>query len=111
MIDRFPVSSREGARIYHEIDADVYSIFGTSNLAGEVAAYCRDTGKKFVLFVASDSNLKDVYEIDGHSLNVYGDNRFICEFAIREADLIFAQTENQQRLLSERYGKKKHYCA
>lgn len=98
--------SAEKVRVYREVDADIYCVFGVTNVAGEVASFCKETGKKFVLFIASDSNLDDVYAEDEHSHNVYGDDKRLCEYAIRGADLVFVQTEKQGRLLLDRYGKR-----
>lgn len=91
--------------IYRAIDADVYCIFGVSNLAAEVAAYCETAGKRFVLFAGSDQDFSSTYQACSDELNLYGSVADRCYYAIMQADLVISQTRKQADLLRERFGK------
>jgi len=93
-------------KVYEEIDADIYCVFGVTNLAGEVAAFCRNKGKRFVLFLADETNLDTAYTSGVLATNVYGDWFHVCQYAISHADLIIAQLESQRELLWQRFARK-----
>jgi hypothetical protein len=91
--------------IYDTINADIYAVFGVSNLAGEVAAFCQDRHRKFILFLADSINLDERYQPNAHGTDVYGNSFAVCHYALAHADLIVAQLESQRQLLLERFGQ------
>jgi len=92
-------------KTYSRIDADIYCVLGVANLSGEIAAYCKDADKRFVLFIGSDKNLNADYQPTSTERNHYGDLHHVCHYAIANADLIFTQHETQNRLLKDRFDK------
>jgi hypothetical protein len=91
--------------IYDIIDADIYAVFGVSNLAGEVAAFCKARGKRFILFLADIINLDQRYKPRAKGTDVYMNSFSVCHYAIEHAHLIVAQLESQRQLLKERFGR------
>ncbi len=91
--------------IYERIGADIYAAFGVHNLAGEIAAYCHQRERQFVLFLADLVNLDERYRPDMHGRDVYGSEFHVCHYAIQNADMIVAQLETQRHLLQQRFGK------
>ena len=83
-------------RVYDTINADVYCVAGAHALSAEVVAYCRERGKLFVLFIASNSDLSANYQPDSHVPNPYGVPGYLCHYSIANADLIITQTQTRQ---------------
>jgi glycosyltransferase involved in cell wall biosynthesis len=100
---RFDNPSRR--RVLDEIGADVYASFGTHHVAAEVIAFCRRRGCRSVLFVSSDYDLLAEYHQGSRFLNIYGELGHICHFGLARADVIVAQTAQQQVLLRERFRR------
>ena len=96
----------EKIHIYIEVNADVYCIFGVSNMAAELAAYCKHEMKKFILFSSSDEDFSDRYYPGSLEKNYYGSNGSLCYYVIMEANLIVTQTKRQAQLLLNRFGRK-----
>jgi len=92
-------------RIYEAIDADIYCTFTVSDLAAEIAAFCRAKDKKFVLFSGSDIDFSEEYRADSTDRNIYGASHSLCHYSIKNADLIFVQTDHQLQLTRERFRK------
>lgn len=81
-------------------DADVYYQNCGECATGQVALWCRRKHKPFVFSVASDADCVIPHEgISCHR------ERILCQFGIRSADHIIAQTERQRRLLRTNYGR------
>jgi|GEM_PF-254386 len=91
--------------IYDRIDADVYWVLGVTNLAGEVCAYTRQNGKKFLLMAGSDMNFSDMYYAGSQEIDSYGNVGHLCHFAITHADCIVTQTNHQADLCHENFGR------
>lgn len=91
---------------YRAIDADIYCIFGVSNLSAELAAFCEQEHKKFVLFTACDADLSATYTESSKKLNTYGASEFLCAYSLQRADLIITQTRQQSTLVENRFHKK-----
>jgi hypothetical protein len=85
--------------IYEEIDADIYCVFGVSGLTAQVAAYCKHTGKKLILFIASEYDINPLYKSNSKIKNVYGNPAFLCHYALTQADVVIAQTHVQAQKL------------
>lgn len=92
-------------RIYRKLNADIYCAVGVSKLTAEIAVFCRQYGKKFVLFSGSDMDFSGDYHAGSQEINIYGNIGNVCYYVIENADLIITQTAAQSRLLMERFGK------
>jgi glycosyltransferase involved in cell wall biosynthesis len=86
---------RDTTRIYEQIDADAYCVFGVSELAAQVAAYCAAFGKKIIVLANSDENFSPVD--DPARSDVY-------YRAVMAADVFVTQTESQRQMLRDRFG-------
>lgn len=90
---------------YLEIDADAYITITISNLAAEIAVFCKQYKKKYILLIGSDSDLSEDYRPDSREQNIYGSHHDMCYYAIMQADHIVTQTNYQSQLLKERFGR------
>lgn len=90
---------------YVSIDADIYCTFGVSNLSSEISEFCKRQGRKFVLFLASEYDLSDIYHAGSQEKNIYGVPGALCYDSIMGADRIVAQTDIQANLLKSRFGR------
>jgi len=95
----------EKTRIYKQVDADVYCGFGVSPLTAEIAAFCRKSGKRFLLFAGSDIDFSAKYRPEAREVNPDGPRGDICYYALMHADLILTQTDTQRKILQERFGR------
>ena len=104
VIDRRAFSSRavDGLAV---AEADVYCVFGMNNLAAEVAAYCRSSGKKMILLAGSDINFSEDYYERSKLVDGYGVVGDLAWYSAMTADVIVVQTEQQARLCKERYNR------
>ncbi len=100
----YRVASRK-THLYGRIDADIYCAFGATWLSAEVAAFCEEAGKKFVLFGSSDVDFSEDYRPDSRKMNAYRSRVDLCYYSIARADLVVTQTTTQSELLRERFGK------
>lgn len=91
--------------IYRQIDADLYCCFGASNLSAEVAAFCRQAGKKYLLFIAGDGDLSPKYYSGSTEIDRYGSLGHLCYYTLQQADQIIIQTQNQAEALRARFGR------
>ena len=94
----------EKLETYQRVDADVYCTFGVGNATADIAAFCRAHGKKFVLFAGSSDDFSASYRADSIEYNAYGSRGDVCHYAIRNADAVITQTDDQKRLLRERFS-------
>ncbi len=97
--DRVPVPAPAYIAAMRRANADVYLQRGGAVLTGDVAAYCKLTGRKFVFMAAHDwdcdfSHRKGAQSLSG-AYYVTG---------LRAADLVFAQSALQRNLLGEHHG-------
>lgn len=99
-----PVDTRHFAA-WAAADADIYGIFGVSDLAATLAVFCRRHGKKMVLFLSTDTDLSPGYRARSFQTNDYGSRAAWNHHALMSADLIVAQTRRQQALLAERFAR------
>lgn len=91
---------------YQAIDADIYCMFGVSAYTAELIAYLRRVGKKSVLFLGSNKDLSQKYLKDPDKCNDYGSPNWLCRFAIEHADHILAQSDEQKKILFDRFHRK-----
>jgi len=80
-------------------DADVYYHNSAEYVTGQVAAWCRMHGRKFVYSVASDP------ACDSHLplLKTFRE-RFLYRYGLRKADRVIVQTHKQTAMLREGWG-------
>jgi len=90
---------------YIDVDADVYITITVSDLAAEIAAFCKLYNKKYILLIGSDPDLSESYHQDSDGSNIYGSLNNLCYYAIMQADDIVTQTNYQSQLLKERFGR------
>lgn len=91
--------------VFGEIGADVCIGFGTSYVTAQMVASCKKYGQTSVLFLASDLNLSEQYRLGATEKDPEGEVAGVCYYALAEADYILVQTEQQRRLLKERFGR------
>jgi glycosyltransferase involved in cell wall biosynthesis len=96
---------RECISIYDKVDADVYILHGNSELAAELAFYCRRRGKKYVFLAGSDGDYHPGYKMDSEALGLYGLPGYLMVYAIENATLHIAQNEHQRELLGKYYRR------
>jgi len=88
-----------------DVPADLVCVFGVHHYAANVVATARKSDKRSLLFLASDTDLDERYATQDAARNDYRQLAHMCRFALLNADKIIAQTETQQRLLLERFGR------
>ena len=92
-------------KVYKQINADIYCIFGNTNLSYEVATFCKKNNKKFILFSASDIDFSEKYQAESIEKDIYGSFYSLCYYSIKNADLIVCQTQYQKKILSDYFNK------
>lgn len=90
---------------YLEVDADVYITITVSDIAAEIAAFCNQYNKKFILIIGVDPDLSEDYRPDSREQNIYSSYHDMCYYSIMQADHISTQTNYQTQLLKERFGR------
>lgn len=91
--------------VFKKVDADIYVASGVHETAAEVAAFCRHYGKTFILLAASDYDFAPEHAENTWEKDRYDSYGHLCYYAIQQADAIVTQTQLQQRLLKERFGR------
>lgn len=91
--------------IYDKCDADIYVTFGVNHIGAELAKYCKWKNKRYALFIADDTDVQAAYTPTSSGTNDYDMRNDLCYYSIVNADIIFAQTNFQQQMLFERFGK------
>ena len=88
------------------VDADAFLTFGVVNMtSAAVIASAKARGRPAVLFLGSDSDLDERFRPDSDYVSPYGDPAPLCAWIIDQADMILAQTPDQQKTLKERFGR------
>ncbi len=93
------------ARHLEQIPCDVFCTFGVQSVSATVIASAHAQKKPAVLVLGSDGDLDPQFLTDPDYVNPYGDRTPTCLFILREADAIVCQTEEQRRLLKERFDR------
>lgn len=83
--------------IYGNINADVYVAFGLTNQANELAHFCTEWGKRFVLSIAHDIDFDFLIEASGK--DDYDSKRELKAETLGLADCVVAQTPKQAEML------------
>ena len=89
--------------LFCDLPSDVLCVMGVHHYAANVVHSAKTSGKRSVLFLASETDLDERY--NEHSLNDYRQQSHMCRFALQNADLIVAQTERQKSLLADRFNR------
>jgi glycosyltransferase involved in cell wall biosynthesis len=95
----------QSAPHFQSIDCDVFCTFGVQTVSATVIASAHAAGKKAVLVLGSDGDLDPKFLTDPDYVNPYGDRASVCRFILEKADVIVVQTEEQRRVLKERFGR------
>lgn len=90
---------------YSDIDCDVFCTFGVQMNSAKVIASASKAGKPTVLVLGSDGDLDERFKTDPAYVNPYGDRAPVCQWILGQATRIVCQTEEQKRLLSERFSR------
>jgi len=86
--------------------ADVYYVSGAGALAGQVAMFTRVYGRKLVVRIASNS------DCDPRTLLIrFWRDKRLYQYGLKHADLVLAQTPEQQRTLLHNFGRTSRVAA
>jgi glycosyltransferase involved in cell wall biosynthesis len=85
--------------------ADVLCTFGVQSHSATVIASAHAAHRPAVLVLGSDGDLDEQYGPESTFVSPYGDRGDVCWRILQEADVIVAQTPEQQRVLKERFGR------
>lgn len=85
---------------------DIICCFGNNYRSAETIADCKRVGTVTVLCLASDLDLSDTYSPGAKGANDYGEPRWMCHYAVANADYVVVQSETQRRMLRDRFGRK-----
>lgn len=91
--------------LFRSIGADAFLAFGVNALSAETIASCRRYGGTSILLLAANVDLSEEYRAASRAVNAYSAMAGTCYYAIKSADLIVAQTEDQSRVLKDRFGR------
>jgi glycosyltransferase involved in cell wall biosynthesis len=86
-------------------DADAYVAFGVAEYNAALAEWCKKAGRPLILFAGSDADFSSEYRPGNETRNLWGSRCDRCFEAIAAATSMVVQTETQQRLLKERFGR------
>jgi len=91
--------------IYDDVDADIYIMHGNSDLAAELAVYCKQRGKKYVFLAGSDGDYHPGYKAHPEAMGIYGLPGYLLVYAIENASVHIVQSKHQAELLRQTYGR------
>ena len=91
---------------YVDQPVDLFCTFGVQANSARVIAAAHASQRKAVLVIGSDGDLDEQYTPGASYVSPYGDVGGVCYDILKKADAIIAQTENQQRILQDRFGRK-----
>ena len=81
-------------------NAGVYYVSGAGMIAGLVALFCRRHGRRMVLRIAS------LMDCNPQTLCIqHARDRRLYSYGLKHADIVLAQTADQQRALAEHFGR------
>ncbi len=92
----------ENWRLIAKAGADVYMQMGVGWQNALVAWACRDSDRRFILWLGS---ITDPVCDDPRRSRLPTHERWLARYGLRHADVIVAQTHDQQRLLKQRHGR------
>src|SRR5262245_49794397 len=88
-----------------EAPADVFCTFGVQSHSATVIGSAHAAGRSAVLILGSDGDLDEQYGPQSTFVSPYGDRGDVCWRILQEADVIVAQTTEQQCVLKVRFGR------
>lgn len=97
--------AQDKVAIYRKIDADVYCVFGVSEVSAEIAEFGATHGKKVLLLCGSDHDLLPMYVPGSQERTLYGCRGGFCYHALSRANQFVTQTRTQAQLLQQRFGR------
>lgn len=98
-------STRPDPRLV-DLRPDLFGTFGVQTHSAVVIHSARAAGRPVVLCLGSDGDLDPLFESEGHDRDPYGTPARVGRFILQSADLILAQTPEQQQRLLERFGRR-----
>lgn len=101
---RVYASDRPDPRLI-QLQSDVYGTFGVQTHSAVVIRSAHAARRPAVLFLGSDGDLDPIFEAGGAARDPYGTRADVGRFILQTADLIIAQTEDQQRRVRDRFGR------
>ncbi len=102
---------RRAARIFQEVDADLYCSFGINAHAVQTVYNAKNLGRASLLFIGHDMDLDERIYPGSDYISPYRDYAEPSYWVLRNADRIIVQTTVQQQLLQERFGRDGHLLA
>lgn len=90
---------------YTKQPVDVFCTFGVQANSARVIAAAHASDRKAVLVIGSDGDLDERYTHGSIYISPYGDVGGVCHDILQSADAIVAQTDKQQQLLRDRFGR------
>jgi glycosyltransferase involved in cell wall biosynthesis len=94
-----------GEELYAGIGADVFITFGVNEISAEVISACQQQRRKSILYLASDSDLDEVFAVPHARSREDGVRGVDGHYALMNADAIVVQSQHQLARLSERFGR------
>ncbi len=94
-----------GDELYARIGADVYITFGVNEISAEVIKACQEQRRTSILYLASDSDLDEVFAAPYARSREDGVRGVDGHYALMNADAIVVQSQHQLARLSERFGR------
>lgn len=91
--------------VYDEVNADIYMSFSNSDLAAEIAFYCKQRGRIHVFSSGCDEDYKREYKEKPKAASTYGPPGYVMAFAVENATVHIVQNETQRRMLKENYNR------
>jgi len=89
-------------RLIAQADAEIYLQMGVGWQNALIARACRGAKRRFVLWLAS---ITDLVCDDPRRSKLAPHERWLARYGLRHADVIVAQTRDQQKLLWDRHGR------
>ncbi|MCA9088080.1 MAG: glycosyltransferase family 4 protein [Planctomycetaceae bacterium] len=111
-----PFLSRRGRSLggvgqFSQLPGDLIVTFGVHVDSAKAIAGAHATGRPAVLMLGADSDLDERYATDPNYVSPYGNRSTDCLRALREADQIVVQTEQQQDLLLAHFHREGTFIA
>jgi glycosyltransferase involved in cell wall biosynthesis len=92
-------------RALRSLNAEIYITFGVHRTSARVVRTARQLGAQSIVFVASNADLDAKLSKGSHYVTSYGESSGVCHYTVANADSVALQTEEQARLLDERFQR------
>ena len=90
---------------FDEAHADVYMMPGNNFITGELAYYCKRRHRSYIFLAGSDMDYNADHKRFSDQMDIYGSPRHLMVYSINHASIHIAQSENQQKILYQNYGR------